>query len=225
MNWSLVLNVILLLSVVAILTKMLKKKDPGILSLDEKKPILNDASTDDIISVRKVTLDEPPVSAQSVPAPKPQLVSAAPTTPSEKTLMLFLLAKPKRQLAGYEMLQTILSVGLRFGEEQLFHCHQNQNGQGPILCSLAAATPTGTFDLPNIGAFNAKGLCLFMYLSDSPTLDAERLDKMIETGQQLAEGLDTYLLDDERKPFTNETKTRYRRILDAGFAIAACEGN
>ncbi len=214
MNWSLVLNVILLLSVVAILTRMLKKKEPGILSLDEKKPFLNEVSTDEIISVRKVTLEEAPP-PQPAPISQPHNITALPSASSEKTLMLFLLAKPKRQLAGYEMLQTILSVGLRFGEEQLFHCHQNQNGQGPILCSLAAATPTGTFDLPNIGAFNAKGLCLFMYLSDSPVLDAERLEKMIETGQQLAEGLDTYFLDDQRKPFTNETKTRYRRILES----------
>ncbi|MCX7115247.1 MAG: cell division protein ZipA [Gammaproteobacteria bacterium] len=210
MNWSLGLNIFLLLSVVAVLTRMLKKKEPVILSLDEKKPILNQASTDEIISVRKVTLED-----EGGSAPPPQTVMPHSSDSVEKTLMLFLLAKPKRQLAGYEMLQTILSVGLRFGEEQLFHYHQNHNGQGPILCSLAAATPTGKFDLPNIGAFNAKGLCLFMYLSNSPALDTERLEKMIDTAQQLAEGLDTYLLDDQRKPFTNETKTRYRHRLES----------
>jgi hypothetical protein len=32
------------------------------------------------------------------------------------SLMIFLLAKENRQLAGYELLQTILSVGLSFGE-------------------------------------------------------------------------------------------------------------
>ena len=109
----------------------------------------------------------------------PKLDSALNTPVSEQTapptLMMFLLAKEKRQFAGYELLQTVLASGLRFGEGNLFHRHQFPNGQGPVLCSLAAATPSGTFDLQNIGAFSIRGLCLFMYTSKNSTIDRERL--------------------------------------------------
>lgn len=234
-NWSLMLNIVLLGSVVFILMNLLKKKRAPILPMDDSKPSLHvaESRTDDIIAIRKIDPAEaeaiaphfyaepdatradeeqtPPLQQENHPTQKVY----TPLNEPSKTLMIFLLAKPQRQLAGYEMLQSILAAGLRFGEGQLFHRHQFQNGQGPVLCSLAAATPSGTFDLQNIGAFNAKGLCLFMHLSGSPTFDTERLEKMLETAYHLAEGLDTYLLDDMRKPLTSESKARYRRILDS----------
>lgn len=228
-NWNLFLNAALLIGVIAALVYTLKKKQEPILPMHNRKPTLGVesllTSSDDIIAVRKVepesaveveiepetTFAEPSPSAQPVPL----------STSPEKVLMIFLLAKPNRQLAGYEMLQTILSAGLRFGEGQLFHRHQFTNGQGPILCSLAAATASGTFDLHNIGAFNARGLCLFMQCSDNPAVDLERLNQMVDTAQQLAEGLDTYILDDDRKPFTEATRLRYSQQIDPTYT--ACE--
>ena len=147
---------------------------------------------------------------ESVAASKPSVTAnateTAPTEPAApkesalRTLVIFLLAKENRQLAGYELLQTILAAGLRFGEGQLFHRHQYPNGQGPVLCSLATATANGVFDLQNIGAFSVHGLCLFMQTSGNAAIDVERLSVMVDTAKQLSEGLDTYLLDDLRKP-------------------------
>lgn len=236
-NWSLILNILLLVGVVLILVRTVKKKREVILPMDDRKPnlSLDEKRTDDIIAIRKIdnaadassletTLDNAdeleqqdstPELASSHQEPVAQTNQKAPPPMTDKTLMLFLLAKPHRNLAGYEMLQSILAAGLRFGEGQLFHRHQFPNGQGPIICSLAAANAAGTFDLQNIGAFNAKGLCLYMHLSGSPTFDTDRLEKMLETAYHLAEGLDTYLLDDARKPLTSETKARYRRLLDS----------
>lgn len=129
-----------------------------------------------------------------------------------------MLAKENRQFAGYELLQTVLASGLRFGEGHLFHRHQFANGQGPVLCSLAAATATGVFDLQNIGAFSVRGLCLFMHASNNPNIDAERFSIMVDTARQLSEGLDAYLLDDQRKPLTEERITRYCHALNIDHA-------
>ena len=128
--------------------------------------------------------------------------------------MIFLLAKENRQLAGYELLQTLLAVGLRFGEGQLFHRHQNSNGQGPVLCSLAAATASGVFDLQNIGAFSVRGLCLFMQPSGHPAIDSERFSIMLDTAKQLSEGLDTHMLDEQRKPLSDASLKRYYQTLN-----------
>lgn len=128
--------------------------------------------------------------------------------------MMFLLAKENRQLAGYELLQTILAAGLRYGEGHLFHRHQHAHGQGPILCSLAAATASGVFDLENIGAFSVRGLCLFMQASGNPSIDAERFQIMYETAKQLSDGLDTYLLDEGKKPLTEAGLAYYRKRLN-----------
>ncbi len=137
--------------------------------------------------------------------------------PADQMVMMFLLAKESHQFAGYELLQTVLAAGLRFGEGNLFHRHQLPNGQGPVIFSLAAATASGVFDLQNMGAFNVRGLCLFMQLSGSPTIDIDRFNILYETARQLSEGLDAHLLDDRRQPLTKEGVARYQRILSGGI--------
>ncbi|PJD92771.1 MAG: cell division protein ZipA [Legionella sp.] len=129
------------------------------------------------------------------------------------SVMMFLLAKSNRQLAGYELLQAVLSAGFRFGEGDLFHRHQYQNGQGPIMCTLAAATPTGVFDLQNIGGFVVHGLCLFMQSSGHSETDAERFDILMDSAKTLSDSLDTHLLDDRRAPLSEQSITRYHQQL------------
>lgn len=234
-NWSLILNVILLIGVMFAIGRLMKARRRN-LAPESFQPSLGQAeskSFDDIIAVRKVSCDLPNEEPDS-PEPVIRPVASKPvqnhieieiktTKPSEtkgKSLMMFLLAKENRQLAGYELLQTILAAGLRFGESNLFHRHQHTNGQGPVLCSLAAATATGVFDLHNIGAFSVRGLCLFMQASGNSSIDAERFNIMYETAKQLSDGLDTHLLDESKKPLTEASLVRYRKMLNIEEAFA-----
>ncbi len=230
-NWSLILNILLLLGVFFAIGRMIQERRKSAAPAVVQQPSvgkMESTTYDDIIAVRKITReeDEPsPVlqqdekqpemrpalsSASSVPEKKKPKLDAGASSP----LMIFLLARGDRQLAGYELLQTLLAAGLRFGEGQLFHRHQHSNGQGPVLCSLAAATESGVFDLQNIGAFSVRGLCLFMQASGNPTIDSERLAIMLDTAKQLSEGLDTYMLDEQRKPLTETSVKRYRQMLN-----------
>lgn len=145
--------------------------------------------------------------------------ASTPLNPDSAPLMMFLLAKADRQLAGYELLQAVLSAGLRFGEGNLFHRHQHSNGQGTVMCSLAAATDKGVFDLQNIGAFTVRGLCLFMHASGNPGIDEERFDIMLDTAKTLSDDLDTHLLDDRRQPLSDASIQRYHRSLNLVDAV------
>ncbi len=229
-NWSLILNVLLLVGVVVAIARMIKERRqsntpvipqrPSVVTPEKEQP-------DDIISVRKINpeiLDHSPsFTSPKQPEARPQIIMSEPAQESSKPklasktsspVMIFLLAKENRQLAGYELLQTLLAAGLRFGEGQLFHRHQGSNGQGPVLCSLAAATSTGVFDLQNIGAFSVRGLCLFMQASGHPAIDLERFEVMLDTAKLLSDGLDTHLLDDQRKPLTDISLKRYYQTLN-----------
>ncbi|KTC76792.1 cell division protein ZipA C-terminal FtsZ-binding domain-containing protein [Legionella brunensis] len=231
-NWSLILNVLLLIGVVIAIGRMMKARRQSLnpvsyqpsLGQGENKSLADNKHFDDIIAVRKVKHDlhdeevqnnafEQTISAKMPTMGELEEKSITMNEPG-KSLMMFLLAKENRQLAGYELLQTVLAAGLRFGEGNLFHRHQHANGQGPVLCSLAAATASGVFDLQNIGAFSVRGLCLFMQSSGNSTIDAERLAIMYETAKQLRDGLDTHLLDDQRQPLTEASIARYYRILN-----------
>ena len=249
-NWSLVLNVLLLIGVIIAISRMMKARRQN-LNIANYQPSIGPSEEvlDDIIAVRKINRElvidqpaispviqpivrphdsvikhsvSPPVSQTATPVVKP-IPAVSPVQPEEKpaskgelgaSLMMFLLAKENRQLAGYELLQTVLAAGLRFGDGHLFHRHQSPNGQGPVLCSLAAATASGLFDMQNIGAFSVRGLCLFMHASGNATIDAERFAIMLDTAKQLSEGLDTYLLDDQRQPLSDTSIQRYYRLLE-----------
>lgn len=223
-NWSLILNVLLLIGVVIAIGRLMKARRQS-LSPVSYQPSLGMAESkqfDDIIAVRKIntlqgeheSLDVVVKTTSAKTDESAEEKSTSTANESGKSLMMFLLAKENRQLAGYELLQTVLAAGLRFGEGQLFHRHQYSNGQGPVLCSLAAATASGVFDLQNIGAFSVRGLCLFMQSSGNPTIDAERFAIMLETAKQLSDGLDTYLLDDQRQPITDASVARYQNLLN-----------
>ncbi|KTD05958.1 cell division protein [Legionella gratiana] len=254
-NWSLILNVLLLISVIVAIWRLMKARKQSLsperyqpnLGISEKNAAGAHNYSDDIIAVRKVNVtsglenevekneesqlfkkpaekvssprllpedDENEVKLKVEPKPVPRTeIQATSKNEVPSTLMIFLLAKENRQFAGYELLQTVLAVGLRFGEGHLFHRHQFPNGQGPVLFSLAAATATGVFDLQNIGAFSVRGLCLYMHSSKNSSIDRERLAVMLETARQLSEELDAHLLDDQRKPLTEERISRYYQSL------------
>lgn len=243
-NWSLILNVLLLIGVVVAIGRLMKARRQDFSAATAPAPTLGAAENkafDDIIAVRKLPRDYAPDDDLDADEPLAVKVAAkAPLMPAEPednesahktdapnepgvSVMLFLLAKENRQLAGYELLQTVLAAGLRFGEGQLFHRHQHRNGQGPVLFSLASATSSGVFDLQNIGGFSVRGLCLFMESSGNATIDSERLTIMLETAKQLSEDLDTYLLDGKQRPLTNDTIARYYRLLNSHVSAEEME--
>lgn len=133
------------------------------------------------------------------------------TTPPEKkakaapeeTMYIMLAAKPGKPYAGYELLQSLLSSGLRFGAMDLFHRFEDPTGKGKILFSVASASESGTFEINKMGAFVGKGLMMFLRLSSHKDLHFA-FDAMIDTAKQLIEDLGGDILDDQRKILTSE---------------------
>ncbi len=239
-DWSLILNVLLLIGVVVAIGRLMKVRRQN-LNYERYKPAPAKADPhlyeknlpDDIIAVRKLepetilsAVPAPQISVQKIAAktsapqllPQDELVITANTAQPKKIinkapLMMFLSAKEDRQFVGYELLQTVLASGLRFGEGQLFHRHEHPNGEGAIVCSLALATASGVFDLQNIGGVEVRGLCLFMHGSNDVVLNEQRFALMLATANQLRDNLDAYLLDEERKPLNAQRIAHYQRIL------------
>ncbi|MGC1182119.1 cell division protein ZipA C-terminal FtsZ-binding domain-containing protein [Legionella sp.] len=256
-NWSLILNVLLLIGVIVAIGYLMKARRKSLgegryqpnLGVEEEKLLDNKYSyQEDIIAVRKVNTSfsevNDSISSENleVRSSQPRLISdeegmvllkaETKTTPSLNgrfikefneaevgtTLIMFLVAKENRQFAGYELLQTVLAAGLRFGEDGLFHRHQLARSEGAIICSLAAATATGIFDLQNIGAFSVRGLCLFMQSTNNHDGDTERFSMMLDTARLLSEGLDAHLLDDQRQLLTEERIERYYNQLQLNYS-------
>jgi cell division protein ZipA len=225
-NLGLIVNIVLLCGFLVKIFMMIRKrgyaawprKQEKLNNLDAK----NDAMVfDEVISVRKISDDIlEDVSFKKMDTEnRPSIRVARKIDLAEKTLdnmqscMVFIAAKDDRQFNGYELLQTLFSAGLRYGDGNLFHRHQYQNGHGPVICSLALASSDGTFDLQKLGALLTRGLCLFMYVSGNPALDDERLQILLDTANELCEELDAKLLDDKQQIFNEVSKLRYQQLL------------
>lgn len=128
-------------------------------------------------------------------------------------LVMYLQTAINHSFLGHELLQALLSVGMRFGEMNLFHRYEEVTGKGQILFSLASASSPWVFDLRKMTSFSARGLCLYMYLSGDLVFDSERFSLLLKTSQQLAKALNADCLDDKKKPLTQMSIDNYNAII------------
>lgn len=135
--------------------------------------------------------------------------SAATSTPH--LIILNLFADPDKPYRGYELLQALLSCGLRYGKQGIFH-RQEQIVGGAVLFSVASAVEPGIFDLPKISSFSTPGLTLFTEIS-KVSKPAEVFSLMLKTAQDLTRHLGGTILDANRQPLNSEKITAWQDAL------------
>lgn len=138
--------------------------------------------------------------------------SSLDSKPAIEVVTLYIKAKQDRPYAGYELLQSILSAGLRFGKINLFHRYTTT--QEKILYSLANAKAPGTFDLTKMGAFCSQELALFFKVNsvDDPL---ETYNMLLNTAGELIEDLGGQVFDDRHELLTPEMVIKTRQQLRA----------
>lgn len=135
-------------------------------------------------------------------SPEPtQAPVSQPAVELPEVITLNLAADPGRPYAGYELLQTLLTAGMRFGEMSLFHRHEKKTGVGSILFSLAACTADGSFELTKIGEFSCNGLVLFMKPRDV-SFPSEVFELMLKTADQLIQSMGGKVLNGHQQLLT-----------------------
>lgn len=167
---------------------------------------LNSLYDDEIIAVRKIETS----SAEPVDTSKQ---TAKADESNRAVYVLHVMAKPEKTFKGYELLQALLSQGLRFGEMSIFHRYQQTNGKGPVLFSLTSAVEPGTFDIHNMGRCSSPGLTLFMASSCRSQSDLERFDLMHQTASNLAKELNGECLDKQRRTVTAKVVEQYKQKI------------
>lgn len=176
-----------------------RKKEP-IFSLEKK---INEDASDQALSSDMILglCDEPDETTTTVNQPNANLNSN-----EEQPLIftLYLMADNNKPYSGYELLQALLSSGLRFGERKIFHRYVNMAESADILFSLASIEEPGTFDLATIGSFSTSGLALFLecqYVEDPK----QAFQIMMNTIDELSEDLGGTVYDVHKEVFSKES--------------------
>ncbi len=132
----------------------------------------------------------------------------------EEVIVINVFAPQDHSFAGMELLQLVLNCGMRYGEMDIFHRHEEGFDKGKIQFSMANAIEPGTFDLDTMGETDCPGVSFFMGLP-GPKNSMKAFDFMLETAQALVRNLGGELRDERRAPMTEQTIAHCRqRIKD-----------
>ncbi|MGY4108757.1 cell division protein ZipA [Aeromonas encheleia] len=125
-----------------------------------------------------------------------------------------LMARPGHDLQGATLLSSLLTLGFKFGEMDIFHRHEDLGGKGEVLFSMINMVKPGTFNPYRMEQFSTPGVSLFMQLPLRSNA-AFAFEHMLQAADQLASDLDAMLTDASRSPLSDDDIARYRHELAA----------
>ena len=206
------------------------------LNLDEEVPMLMDSvveqerqepSLGDLGDIDALD-DEPEVAsavqepiAQDYPQAKASQKAAPEQTQAtadddeaeaEEVLVINVMSVGDARFQGAQLLGMILERGMRFGDMQIFHRHEGEDGEGEVLFSMVNMVVPGTFDLNSMEQFETPGVSLFMTLPMSAN-SMQAFDSMAETAKAIADHLGGELKDENRSVMTSQTLEHCRQRI------------
>lgn len=173
-------------------------------SSENRKVIIDDLVADEEIYDQDIV--------ETREAMSESIVRSTPRRQTGEMIIIGLLAEKAHPYRGYELLQAMLTAGLRFNRKGVFYRHENMHGKGDILFTLVSAEPPGIFDLPKMGSFSTRGLTLFIDL-DTVKDPQKALDALLQSAQSLVDDLGGEIWDDERKPLTAQKIEQWRQKI------------
>ncbi|HAJ76153.1 MAG TPA: cell division protein ZipA [Gammaproteobacteria bacterium] len=160
-----------------------------------------------------VTLAEEPVETEATPRAEHIEAPQEIMQPSE-VIVINVMAREGYAFAGHDLLQVLITAGLKFGDMSIFHQRFGNDNNGPVVFSVANILNPGTFDLNNMDNFSTLGISLFLALPAAIS-NQDAFEQMLTVAQQVRGALDGELKDDHRNVMTEQTIEHYRqRIRD-----------
>ncbi len=136
------------------------------------------------------------------PAPEPE--SAAATDEIVEVIVVHVVSPKPHKFDGQALLRNLLEQGLRFGEMNIFHRHEQQNGRDELQFSMANALEPGIFDIDTMEEQQFSALSFFLRLP-GPSRPRDALDRMLASARKIAQSLDGELRDEQHSVLMPQT--------------------
>lgn len=126
----------------------------------------------------------------------------------QEVLVLNVKAPDDNPIQGAALLPMLLTLGFKFGDQDIFHRHVNSNGKGPVLFSLANMFKPGVFDIDNLENFTTQGISLFMILPIEG--DPHQVFNMMHNAaRKIADEFSSQVLDGRRSALNKQSLQQY----------------
>ncbi|MFO6425431.1 cell division protein ZipA [Motilimonas sp. KMU-193] len=142
-----------------------------------------------------------------------QKQQSSPAADPQEVFVLNVMSHEGRLFAGAELLPTLLNLGFKFGEMDIFHRHLSPTGNGPVLFSMANMVKPGTFDVDHMEQFETHGVSLFMALPCAGD-PSNNFALMLHAAEMLASELDGAVYDATRQPLTRQKVNEYKQRIN-----------
>ena len=142
-----------------------------------------------------------------------------------EVLVCNVMAREGSELHGDDLLEALITSGLKFGDMNIFHKRFRGTNNGPVIFSVANILNPGAFDPNAMADLRTIGVSLFLALP-SPIKNLEAFEQMLDAAIRLKDSLDGELKDDHRNVMTAQTIEHYRqRIRDFELRQLRAAGN
>jgi cell division protein ZipA len=127
---------------------------------------------------------------------------------AQEVLVLNVKTTENSPIQGAALLPMLLTLGFKFGDQDIFHRHVNSNGKGPVLFSLANMFKPGNFDIDNLENFTTHGISLFMILPIEG--DPHQVFNMMHNAaRKIADEFSAQVYDGRRVLLTKQSLQQY----------------
>lgn len=174
----------------------------GLASVNEQAPSINNDESKEVVQENK-KIKEP--------------------VPDPKIIILSVIMPEHQQMSGAALLPSLLTLGMKYGEMNIFHRHQDSAGNGAVTFSLANMLNPGSFDLDTMETFVTQGVSLFMTLPNASDPFAV-FEQMLAAAKQLAVEFNAQIVDDKRNVMNKQTEQHYIskiREFDRQYRLAS----
>lgn len=132
--------------------------------------------------------------------------------PKKEIIVLHVMAKASNAFKGAMLKSIFDELHLKYGDMNIFHGHEQLDGSGDILFSVASAIEPGYFEIESLENLETPGLVLF-FKPSHPNQSIAAFELMLRTAKQLAMRLNAVVMDDHRKPLTSSSIEQYREEI------------
>ena len=192
------------------------------LNLEQSVPMLMDV--DDLV-VGTAATEIDPASVRLEPSfDTDQCINDVPLTPRDSSpdasaleapddvIVINVMARNGESFDGQLLMEVLLDCDMRFGDMDIFHRHEQPDGEGVVLFSMVNMIKPGSFSLSDTRCFETPGVSLFMTLpmkADAMTA----FTTMVTTAHKLQTALGAELKDEDRSAMTLQTLEHCRERI------------
>lgn len=188
-------------------------KQEEVVDISVQSVVVPATDDEEVVEIKQtVDADDEVISAEediSLPAPS---VEKQMSKPIAEIAALTVMSSDLRTFAGYDIIQSLESNALHFGEKNIYHRHKYKNGKGPLYFSVASVVKPGEINPKKLGELSTPGLLFFMEL-ENPKHDQLVFKQMLAAAHEVAKALKGVVCDEKRVPLSKASMRRYQEKI------------